>query len=56
MELRRVNTEKLIVPCPLTPVPLYQENEFDLKTEATEHISEGNRMVKVATEQGCQFC
>lgn len=56
MELRRVDTEKLIVSCPLMPVPLYQENEFDLKIEATEHISEGNHMVKVATEQGCQLC
>lgn len=32
--------------------PLNQENEFDLKMEATEGICGGNNMLKVATEQG----
>lgn len=49
--MRVVNTEKLTVSWSLMAVPLNQENERDLRMEATEGISEGNHMVKVATGQ-----
>lgn len=39
--------------CPLMAEPLNQENDFDLKREATEGISERTTMVKVASKEGC---
>lgn len=51
-----VNTEKLTVSWSLRAAPLDQENECELRMEATEGISEGNHMVKVATGQSCQLC
>lgn len=56
VEVRMVNTEKLTVSWSLMAAPLDQENECDLRMEATEGISEGNYMVKVATGQSCQLC
>ena len=46
----------LTVSWSLMAVPLIQENECDLRMEATEGISEGNHMAKGATGQSCQPC
>lgn len=51
-ESRIVNTEVVNVLCPLMAEALNQDNDFDLKMEATEGISERNTMVKVASKEG----
>lgn len=50
-ESRIVNTEVVNVLCPLMAEALNQDNDFDLKMEATEGISERNTMVKVASKE-----